>query len=161
MIADKAELLRALLGRLRVEHAAAERLARETADAANHPEARPENDKDTRKIELSYLAAGQAARAAELGAAVTLLATMAVRAFGAGESIEPGALVRIELDGAAQVVFLVPAGGGSKVVLAGLEVSVVTPASPLGRELIGRSVGESFELAVAGRLREVEIVEIE
>jgi hypothetical protein len=76
VIVDKGELLGALVERLRTEHLAAERLARETADAANHPEARPENDKDTRKIELSYLAAGQAGRAAELGAAVALLGTM-------------------------------------------------------------------------------------
>ena len=62
---DKAELIEKLSQALGAAHAAADRLARDTAEAANHPEARPDSDKDTRKIELSYLAAGQAARAAD------------------------------------------------------------------------------------------------
>jgi hypothetical protein len=151
-------LLRRVVEHLRAEHAGAERVARETADAANHPEARPENDKDTRKIELSYLAAGQASRAAELGAAVAALGAFTVRAFAAGEPIEAGALVSLEIDGAPQTVFLAPAGGGSKIGIAGREVSVVTPVAPLGRELLGKTAGDSFDLTVAGRLREVHVV---
>lgn len=140
------------------ELADARRTAVETAAAANHPEARPENDKDTRKIELSYLAAGQAARAHELESAVALLAALPLRTFDDEDALAAGALVELDVEGKAQCVFIAPAGGGRKLALDGGEVSVVTPQSPLGGGLLGKRVGDSFELRVAGRVRDVEIV---
>jgi len=158
---DKASLVRHIREALRVELAAAERVARDTAEAANHPEARPENDKDTRKIELSYLAAGQAARARELEVAIAVLGSLPLRAFGGEDPLEVGALVELDVDGKSQRVFIVPAGGGTKLRDAGAEISVVTAQSPLGQALVGRTVGESFELEVAGRRREIEITSVE
>ncbi|MBA2542894.1 MAG: GreA/GreB family elongation factor, partial [Deltaproteobacteria bacterium] len=49
------------------------------------------------------------------------------------------------------------AGGGS--VLAG-DVQVITPASPLGRALVGKRVGDEVELKIAGKARMLEIVEL-
>lgn len=146
---------------LRAEQAVAERVARETAAAANHPEAKPENDKDTRKVELSYLAAGQAARAAELGAAVAAVGSMVARALGGDEPVQVGALVSIDVDGKAQRVIVLPAGGGLKVSTSAGEVSVVTPQSPLGSGLLGKTAGEAFELAIGGKRKEVEIVRVD
>jgi transcription elongation GreA/GreB family factor len=143
------------------ELAEARRAASETAAAANHPEARPENDKDTRKIELSYLAAGQAARAHELEAAVALLISLPVRDFGAAEPLQAGAIVELEVAGKRQRVLLSPAGGGQKLGSAAGEVSVVTPQSPLGRGLLGKRVNDSFEIRVASQVREVEIIAVE
>jgi transcription elongation GreA/GreB family factor len=146
---------------LRAEHAAAERVARETAAAANHPEAKPENDKDTRKIELSYLAAGQAARAEELAAAVAAVGSMDARPLGARDPVRVGALVSLDVDGKAQRVLVLPAGGGLKLASPEGEVSVVTPEAPLGRGLLGQSVGDGFELTVAGKKKDVEILGVE
>jgi transcription elongation GreA/GreB family factor len=158
---DKKALIEELRVRLAHELAEARRVATDTAAAANHPEARPENDKDTRKIELSYLAAGQAARAYELEAAVALLATLPVVAVTAEDPLKAGALVELDVDGKAQRVLLSPAGGGQRLATEDGEVSVVTPQSPLGRGLLGKRVGDSFELAVAGQVREVEILGVE
>ncbi|HEX4341612.1 MAG TPA: GreA/GreB family elongation factor [Polyangiaceae bacterium] len=156
---------KALLGQLREallrELAEARRVAGETAAAANHPEARPENDKDTRKIELSYLAAGQAARAQELEAGVALLASLPIRAFSAEEPLQAGAIVELDVAGKTQRVLLCPAGGGHRLGTGADELSVVTPQSPLGRGLLGKRVGESFELRVAGQVRDVEILDVE
>jgi transcription elongation GreA/GreB family factor len=157
---DKKALLEKLRDRLAHELDNARRLAAETAAAANHPEARPENDKDTRKIELSYLAAGQAARAQELESQLALLAAFPVRAFGPTEPLEAGAIVELEVAGKAQRVFLLPAGGGQKFAVDGGEVSVVTPQSPLGGELLGKRVGDAFELRIAGQLKEVEVLAV-
>src|SRR5689334_8292731 len=101
----KSALIENLLGKMREELAQAERQARETAEAANHPEAKPDSDKDTRKIELSYLAAGQAARAKELEMGVALLAAVPARVFEKDEPLQAGALVELEMDGKAQRVF--------------------------------------------------------
>jgi transcription elongation GreA/GreB family factor len=158
---SKARLIDRLRELLREEHAAAERLARETADAANHPEARPENDKDTRKVELSYLAAGQAARAQELEAALSRVAALDCRSFSEGESIEVGALVELDYGDKRRRVLLCPAGGGLKLSDERGEISIVTLQSPLGRELLGKRMGDTFELTVEGRLREVEVLRVD
>jgi transcription elongation GreA/GreB family factor len=158
---DKQSLLDALRGALRTELAVAERLAKDTADAANHPEAKPENDKDTRKVELSYLAAGQAARARELESGLALLSGLRARAFGPDDAVAAGALVHIEVSGKPQRVLLSPAGGGLKLAHEGGEVSVVTPRSPLGRGLLGKTAGDAFDLVVGPRRQEVEITLVE
>ena len=158
---SKEQLLDQLAALLKGELEVADRLARETAEAANHPEARPDSDKDTRKIELSYLAAGQAARAKELETAIAVVATLPRRRFAPGEAVQAGALVELELGGEPKRVLLCPAGGGTKLEDERGEVSVITPQSPLGRGLLGRSEGDGFELVVAGRNRDVEIVSVE
>jgi transcription elongation GreA/GreB family factor len=158
---DKRHLLEKLGRALRDELASASRAARETADAANHPEARPENDKDTRKLELSYLAAGQAARAKELEAGIALLGQIPARRFENSDPLAVGALVELDVDGKEQRVLLSPAGGGLKLDDDDGEISVVTPSSPLGRGLLGKSVGEAFELTIGGQRREVTIVRAE
>ena len=62
--ADKEQLLEQLnvLLQSRVEDFT--RIARETARGATHEEAKPEDDKDTRALEQTYLARGQAERVA-------------------------------------------------------------------------------------------------
>ncbi|MBM4361650.1 MAG: transcription elongation factor GreAB, partial [Deltaproteobacteria bacterium] len=142
---DRRALVQELLAALRAELATAERAARETAAAANHPEARPENDKDTRKVELSYLAAGQASRARELEEGLHRVGALAVVEVRAGAPAALGALVTIEVDGKIQRLFLCPAGGGMTLCRGGEEVRVVTPEAPLGRALLGRIVGEAVE----------------
>lgn len=157
---DKQALIDRIRETLKAEFVEADRLARDTAAAANHPEARPENDKDTRKIELSYLAAGQAARARELEAALAMLGSLQVRAFTESQPLQAGALIELDVAGETQRVLLIPAGGGIKISSDLGEISVVTPQSPLGRELLGKTVGDSFELVLGGRKREFEIVSV-
>ncbi len=156
----KNELVQALLATLRAELATAERLARETAEAANHPEARPENDKDTRKLELSYLAQGQAARVRELETTVAALAAQPPRAFAATDPVALGALVELETDGRLERVLLCAGGGGASVEDDRGSVRVVTPEAPLAKALFGKTVGDEIELSVAGRKRELAIVKI-
>jgi transcription elongation GreA/GreB family factor len=158
---DKPSLIASLLAALRAELAQADRAAREAAEAANHPEARPENDKDTRKIELSYLAAGQAARARELEAAIALVQALPVTPREPEAPVVAGAVVTLDVSGKAQRVLVSPAGGGLKLDAPGGPISVVSPQSPLGSSLLGKSTGDSFELVVAGRKSEVEIVGVE
>ena len=67
------------------------------------------------------------------------------------------ALVTIEEDGVQQRWFIAPAGGGN--VLGG-GVAVVTPSSPLGKALLGKTHGESFELRGKAGLREMTIVDV-
>lgn len=154
---DKVKLRAELLAL--VEHAleAARGAYAAAIEGATHPEARAENDKDTRGLEQSYLARGQAQRVAELEAGVANVTAMALRAFGAGDPIASGALIAIEEAGKRTHYFVAPAGGGS--VLAE-DVQVITPVSPLGRAVAGKRVGDEVELKIAGKARTLEIVEL-
>jgi len=148
---------------LTVDLDAAERAQATTRAGATHEEAKPENDKDTRALEQSYLARGQAMRVEELRTAVIEVKAMGLRDYGEAQAVAMGALVTAEeedKDGRTQAVrfFLAPQGGGAKLV--GGAVLVVTPKSPLGQALVGKKVGDACEVRLAGRTRELSIVGI-
>src|SRR5262245_22341634 len=156
----KLDLVQKLLSALRAERDEADRLARETAEAANHPEARPENDKDTRKLELSYLAQGQAARVRELDATIATLVAQPPRAFRPDEVIALGALVTFESADKRERVLICSGGGGASIEDEHGAVRIVTPEAPLGRALLGKTPGDEIELTVGGRKRELVIVSV-
>jgi transcription elongation GreA/GreB family factor len=136
----------------------AEGLKAAHADAvagATHAEAKPENDKDTRALEQSYLARGQAERLETALAGLVAVQGMAVEPWPAEAPIGIGAWVELhDEDGAQRSYYLAPDGGG--VVLPG-QVVVVTPASPVGQALHGRRVGDSVELKRGGRVSELTV----
>ena len=137
------------------------RAHRATHEGATHEEAKPENDKDTRALEQSYLARGQAARIEQLRAGLKAISTLTTRVFDMDDPIALGALATL-CDADAQapsgtwVVLVSPHGGGHQ--LDEGRVRVVTPISPLGRALLGKRVGEQLEVTTRGRERQIEII---
>jgi transcription elongation GreA/GreB family factor len=65
------------------------------------------------------------------------------------------------VSGKQQCVIVSPAGGGLKLETARGAINVVTPQAPLGKALLGRTAGDSFELLLAGRTNDVEILSVE
>ncbi len=149
----KAELLAVLT----VDLETLERAHRATTEGATHEEAKPENDKDTRALEQSYLARGQATRIEELRASVAGVSALPLRDFD-GRPAALGALVTVDEDGVESTLLLAPGGGGAR--LAGGAVQVVTPPSPLGRALLGKQVGDDVELVLAGKTRTMQVVRV-
>ncbi|GAC1535584.1 MAG: hypothetical protein NVS3B10_28650 [Polyangiales bacterium] len=159
-IPSKRALRDELASRLAADLDALERAQAVTREGATHEEAKPENDKDTRALEQSYLARGQAKRIEELRAGVAEVAGMPVRVFGAEQPAALGAVVTAEEDGRAIVFFLAPYGGGSR--LAEGAVQVVTPTSPLGRALLGARAGADCAVVLAGgKTRELAITRVD
>jgi transcription elongation GreA/GreB family factor len=144
-------VLSAALDAARASHAAA-------VAGATDDEARPENDKDTRGLEQSYLARGQAARVAELEAATTETTALVMKRFPPTAAVAMCALVEVDEGGVRHRYFIAPHGGGT--VLAG-GVQVVTPASPIGRALLGKRVDDEIEFRLPGKRRSLVIVSIE
>jgi transcription elongation GreA/GreB family factor len=151
----KAELARILAGDL----AARERSHRSAMEAATHEEARPENDKDTRALEQSYLARGEALRIEELRAALADVQALPVRELGEEEPVGLGALVETE-DGAGDRswIWVTPHGGGTR--LGDGRVQATTTRSPLGRALLGKRRGEECEISLAGKTRLLTILTV-
>jgi len=150
----KAELiavLEASLATARAAHAAA-------IEGSTHEEARAENDKDTRGLEQSYLARGQAQRVAELEAAIGDVTALALRTFTAKSPVALSALVTVDEDDGEHRFWLAPAGGGS--VLAD-NIQVVTPNSPLGQALLGKRLDDEVELRLPGKLRSFVVTAID
>jgi len=134
--------------------------AHEQASAgATHEEAKPENDKDTRALEQSYLARGQARRVAELQAALLEVEAMVIRDFAQDQPIAVGALVTIEEGDSSSKLFMAAHGGGS--LLADGTVQVVSIKSPLGRALLGKRSGDDCDVRLPERLRELSIASVE
>ena len=157
---DKAALLRALLESLAADIARAIEVANRSRHDATHEEARPENDKDTRALETSYLARGQAQRVVDLEEAERRVRFMTVRDFGPDDPIDVSALVELESDEGRRWYLLAPSGGGRTLDLGGVPVDVITAEAPIGRALIGRLAGEDLELRVGPRVREITIAQV-
>ncbi|MDQ3368160.1 MAG: GreA/GreB family elongation factor [Myxococcota bacterium] len=154
---DKTALRAELLAQLTAQLAAAQAAHAAAIEGATHAEAKPENDKDTRGLEQSYLARGQAQRVSELEAAVAAITKLALRAFTARDPAALGALICVDEDAAEHMFFLVPHGGGN--VLAG-GIQVVTPSSPLGSALLGKRIDDEIELKLPGKTRSLVITSI-
>lgn len=135
-----------------------------TAALATHAEATDDENKaedkyDTRGLEASYLAHGQSKAAEEAAQAVAQFRALPVRDFTASEPISLGALVTLEARGAKPAHYLLgPRAGGTEVMCDGKTVMVITPQSPLGRQLVGKKQGDLLALDIGGRRTETKIV---
>lgn len=157
---DKREILKLLRERVNTDLATMNAAQRTVVEGATHEENKPENDKDTRALEQSYLARGQAQRVVELQSELNQLKALELRSFSAASAIALGALVAVD-DGKDTVhYFIAPAGGGLRVSVASVEVRVVTPQSPIARALLGKREGDDLELSTPQGVTECSIVSV-
>ena len=140
---NKADILRQIIAVLNAELASLARAANDAFAAATDPDSKAENKYDTRNLEASYVARGQARRVAELQGAMRAFEALPVKAHEVGAM---GALVSLEAPEGAAHFLIGPAAGGTEIVHEGREVVVITPASPMGQKLAGRRVGDPIPL---------------
>lgn len=105
-------------------------------------------------------------RAASEAEELVRFAARGVRRFPRDAKVELGALVdvRIESDGEEEekTLFFLPVGAGTELTGPGGDgfVSVVTPASQIGRTLLGALPGDVFDVELGGTLREWTVLEL-
>lgn len=146
-LSEKTALLEELRRRLEAEYQTLRAAQQATAAGATHEESKPENDKDTRALEQTYLARGQAARVVQLRADLDVFAQLRARAFTEESPLGLSALVRLEDERQIESLYLLaPAGAGELLESALGPVKVVTPGAPLGRALLGARVHDEIEL---------------
>jgi transcription elongation GreA/GreB family factor len=143
---DKKQLHALLKERLEQELDKAHRRAKEAVDGATHEENRAEGDKDMRATEASYVARGISGRVIEMEEAKLRVGALELLSFEPGARIAMSALVELALNDRHFLYFLVPAAGGERLSLGGVEVQTLTTQSPLGRALLGLSEGDEAEL---------------
>ena len=148
---NKRTLLEAIIAKLEAELAALTQAALATHAEATDEENKAEDKYDTRGLEASYLAHGQSKAAEEAAQAVAQFRALPPRDFSAGDLIGVGALVSLEVQGRHSHYFIGPRAGGTEIAHEGRTVLVITPSSPLGRQLVGRKAGDGFTLDQGGR----------
>jgi transcription elongation GreA/GreB family factor len=141
---DKAALIAALVGRLTEDLALYHKAATTARAEATHEQSKAEHKYDTRGLEASYLARGQSRQAAEIEASIRQIGALAPRAFGADDAVDVGAYVEVRDGRGIDRYFVAPRAGGTEVLFEGLELTVITPQSPLGTLLMGRRRGETL-----------------
>jgi len=153
---------RHIIHQLEVDYRLLLQAAHRAHEAATHEDNIPDSKYETLALEASYIAQGQANRAQEIKQALADYRQVQMQTFPAGAPIRLTALVCLEDQDGQQIrVFLGPAAGGMKLVEAGTEVMVITPDSPLGEQLLGLQVGDSFELFGTGKKKEYEIIAVD
>lgn len=143
---NKAEILQLITERLESGLTKAKNAAIESAESATHEESRSEGKYDTRGLETSYLANGQARHAIELQESLAAIKNFTLPEFTNSSPIALGALVNLLSSQGREFYFLAPGMGGVDISTDDdLTITVVTPKSPIGHELIGKRVGERIQ----------------
>jgi transcription elongation GreA/GreB family factor len=107
-------------------------------------------------LEYSNLARAQGLRAGAALEDLAVLESFNPAPLGPKAPVSMGAIVEVEDGEEGRTIFLAPVGAGIELTMPGGDgfVTVVTPASPLGKVMLGRRVGDSVEVTVKGDRRE-------
>jgi transcription elongation GreA/GreB family factor len=160
---DKTLLLQLIVEQLTHDLAVQFNAAKKAHEASTHEENIPDNKYETLTLEASYVAQGQANRAQEIRRALETYKQLTLELFDDNSTVALTALVTLAGENdTGRTLFIGPLEGGMKLVdnLTGTEIVVITPASPLGRDLIGRGVGDLVRLRVGTGAKEFEITRI-
>lgn len=144
----KEELIASISKELRSRLERLSKAAMDAHAAATDPGSRAESKYDTRSLEESYLASGQAKQVRELMGVLRVFENLRLRDFSPDEEIDAGALVEARSAGSRAVsafFLLAPASGGLEVVHEGREITLLSPESPLYEKLLGKRVGDALD----------------
>ena len=146
---NKRALVETIIAQLARELESCAHSARSAHAEATHEQNKAENKYDTRALEASYLARGQSFQAAEIEEALRRFGSLDTRTFGPSDAINIGALVQVEVEGRPIYYFIGPGAGGMDVLHEKKLVTVITPETPIVRQLLGRKSGDRFSFGSA------------
>lgn len=157
--------------RLKESERVAQRSEAEAREAARGVATEQEKREDGRvTLEFGSLARGQAARARKAQEELSELARFVNKGlptFTRQSAIGVGAMIDVSIEndeGAYEerTLLLLPVGAGNELTGPGGDgfLSVITPASPAGKALLGRRAGESIELSARDEARTWTVLEV-
>lgn len=141
----KEEIVELIRAQLRAQLSRLAKAAMDAHAAATDPGSKAESKYDTRNLEESYLATGQARHVKELGETLRAFENLRLREFSKEEEIAAGALVEVVRDGARMLFLLAPSSGGLEIEYKGREITLLSPESPLYQSLVGKRAGDNLD----------------
>lgn len=138
----KSHLLEIIRAELRTSLERLVKAASEAHAAATDPGSKAEGKYDTRSLEASYLAAGQARQVDDLATSLRIFEGLSLPTFEPHHAIDAGALVETQLHGVTSYFLLVPTAGGMELLHEGEEITLLTPESELYQKLLGLCAGQ-------------------
>jgi transcription elongation GreA/GreB family factor len=157
---NKTKLLKQIVASLSESLSVLERAARASHEEATHESSKAESKYDTRGLEAAYLAGGQARQAKELLDSIKIYQSLAIRKFAPGEAIDLTALVELDSDDTRSLYFIGPKNGGLEIEFQRQEITVITPPSPLGQNLMGKKAGQRWTARLGGSTLKYHIVSV-
>jgi transcription elongation GreA/GreB family factor len=159
---NKSELLQQVITRLEDDLLQAQQAALTAYETATHEENIAENKYDTLGLEASYLATGQARRAAAIRQTLANWKQLVLRAFEPQLGIQLGALITLSDDeDRHRCLFLGPDGAAMKLQHDGQAVQVIGPHAPLGQVLLGKAIGDEVTLHLVAGVQLLEILSVD
>ncbi len=156
----KAQLIKQIVATLTASLDTLEKAARASHAEATHESSKAENKYDTRGLEAAYLAGGQARQVKEIVDSIKIYESLAARDFIPGEPVDLTSLVELNFEGATSTYFIGPKNGGLEIKHEGREVTVITPQSPLGQNLMGKKTGQRWTAKLGGSTVKYHIVSV-
>lgn len=161
---DKHNVHNAITVALLSRYETAKCAAKQAHEAATNEESVAENKYDTFGLEASYLAHGQSQRVLECEKDWLVFDKKQPVLFVEEEVVGLWCLVGLaELDSPNPIMkyfFISPCAGGLSVEIKGKLVYLVTTATPVGKALFGKMLGDEVELAQNGKQTAYEITTI-
>ncbi len=167
---DKHFLVQQLAASLRQSDEVARRASDDAREAARSLQTESEKKEDGRvAIEYGSLATAQTARSRKVQEELAQLAAFwnrGVPRFSPTSPVALGALVDIAVDteqgSEERTFFVLPVGAGTEITGPGGDgfLSVITPASPVGRALMGKRAGDEIEVTINRETREWRLIEV-
>jgi hypothetical protein len=157
---QKAQLIKQIVASLIASLGVLEKAARASHAEATHKSSKAESKYDTRGLEAAYLAGGQARQAKEILDSIKLYETLTTRDFTADDPIDLTALVDLDAGGARSFYFIGPKNGGLEIEHRHKEITVITPQSPLGQDLMGKKAGKRWTAKLGGSVVKFHIVSV-
>jgi transcription elongation GreA/GreB family factor len=155
---SKADVIAALAADLATELAALERVAAATRAEVGSDETRSEGQYDTRAIEASYLARGQATRIAELRRLIAWVDRFDPRRPLDPPVVQVGALLAVQ-GHRRELLFVAPTGGG-RLQVGPDTVRIISPRGPMGQAMAELEVGDEVEVDSTRGVQSYELLAI-
>ncbi|MEM1296366.1 MAG: transcription elongation factor GreAB [Verrucomicrobiota bacterium] len=144
-MSEKQEVLAKVEAQIRAQYERMAAAVQSSVEYATDQDSKAESKYDTRGLEASYLAAGQAEQVEELSEALQMFETWDLPDLEEDSAIEVGALVEADAEGELVFYLIATKGGGVVCEHEGCDLTVLTPDSPLGAKLLGMRAGDLIE----------------
>ena len=155
---DKAQIIAQIIKLLESNHQQAVNAALQAYNTATDDENIAENKYDTLGLEASYLAQGQAQRVAQLVSDLEIYTNFTPLAFSTETPISLGALITlIDENKQEKILFLGPTAGGLTFKTGDRDISLITPSSPLAKNLIGKKTGDEVKMNIGHQHHAYEV----